>query len=107
MDDIFTTLQVLLAVFGGITVIGSAISYIYKLFGPVRKTTERLNNHDKMLEMDCRRFEKLEDLSSTNLEMNRLMIQTMLALLNHEINGNDIAKLQARKEELQDYLINN
>ena len=39
-------------------------------------------------------------------ETNRMILQCMLDLINHEITGNGIDKLKERRDSLQEFLIN-
>ena len=58
----------------------------------------RIDEHDQYFKNDLARFDKIE--SGT-----RVMQRAMLALLSHNIDGNDIELMKRAKQELQDYLI--
>lgn len=112
---------------GGITSEGLAwflvvlfgIFVLYNLFCTVRKNfrdekkhkdepnaaiEERLEAHERMLDNDNRRIkhntEQLEDAH----KFQGVMCRVMLAQLNHELSGNDIAHLKEARTELNDYL---
>ena len=55
--------------------------------------------HDELLANDKRHFEILE-------EGNRVNQRCMLALLSHDIDGNEVEGLKTAKDELQKFLIN-
>lgn len=100
MDNPF--LVTLLAIFGAIITIGSAITNIVKLYNwykrPSESNTDRIKAIELKQEKDYKRLVKFDD------ELNIIM-RTQLALLEHEINGNSIEKLQKCKQEIIDYLV--
>lgn len=65
---------------------------------PVTTLEDRVNDHDKKLARDHERLTALED-------SNRIIMRALMAIMSHEINGNDTAKLSASFEEIQAYLI--
>ena len=100
----------ILAVCGGITCIAAAVAVvanaINKMKAPNRAQDVRLDEHeqwlkkhDAMLDNDNKRLGNLE--KSSNLTM-----KALLALLQHGIDGNDVAGMKRVKEELSEYLIN-
>ena len=58
-----------------------------------------VQRHDDLLERDLHRFEAMES-------GNRIMQKCMLALLSHNIDGNDIDQMKTARQDLQEYLIN-
>ena len=64
----------------------------------IGKCEERLGKVEDKLENDHKRI-------AANDEGNRLLQKAMLALLDHGIDGNNIAQMQHAKEDLQNYLI--
>ena len=58
-----------------------------------------LEKHDALLDNDNRRLKQIED-------SNRMILQCLLVLINHNITGNGIEKMKDIREELQDFLIN-
>lgn len=60
--------------------------------------TQRFSTYDDHFAKDLGRIEKIE-------EGNKVTQQAILALLNHAIDGNDIAKVKKASEDLTDYLI--
>lgn len=58
----------------------------------------RLNDHDACLQKDLKRFDVIE-------AENHIELQALLALLEHGIDGNNVAQMQKAKETLQNYLI--
>lgn len=60
--------------------------------------TQRFSTYDDHFAKDLGRIEKIE-------EGNKVTQQALLALLNHAIDGNDIAEVKKASKDLTDYLI--
>ncbi|MBP5668852.1 MAG: hypothetical protein J6X14_00905 [Lachnospiraceae bacterium] len=60
--------------------------------------TQRFSSYDDHFAKDLGRIEKIE-------EGNKVTQQALLALLNHAIDGNDIAEVKKASKDLTDYLI--
>lgn len=86
----------------GITTLGGAgaiIISIIKWWRQPDKTRDKmLNEHEKKLGNDNKRLNELE-------ESNRIMMQSMLAIMSHLIDGNHTDQLQKARDDLQEYLI--
>ena len=86
----------------GITTLGGAgaivISIIKWWQKPDKDRDEMLNEHEKKLNNDHKRLMELE-------ESNKIMMQSMLALMSHAIDGNHIEDLKQARDDLQKYLI--
>lgn len=100
-EEIKTFFIVLLAICGGISVIGGAINLLLNW-----KKESKVTMHDKALKDHELRIRKLEDDSKDQDTFTKVLCNSVLALVSHEINGNSIDKLQHAQEELQDYLVN-
>ena len=83
--------------------------YIAKLFGWLKKPNDKqdkllkdheelLKKHAELLEKDNKRLFDLE-------EQDRLVLQSLFALLSHGIDGNDVEAMKKCKDNIQDYLI--
>jgi hypothetical protein len=59
---------------------------------------EKLKKHDELLDNDNKRLKELED-------SNKIIMQSMLALMSHELDGNHREELKQARDELQNYLI--
>lgn len=81
----------------------TAIWAVYKIYKEIKKPNDyiqtMIKNHDEKLETEDTRLKKQE-------ETNRMILQCMLDLINHEITGNSIDKLKERRDSLQEFLIN-
>jgi len=85
--------------------VGVIYSIINKAKAPNRMQNERLDKHeewlkkhDALLDNDNRRLKTLE-------EGNKIIQKALLALLQHGIDGNDVAGMKKVKAELEEYLI--
>lgn len=100
-NQIETFFIVLLALCGAISVVGGAINLIRNW-----KKESKLTAHDTILKDHEVRIRKLEDNSKEQDHFTKVLCNSVLALVSHEINGNSLDKLAAAQKELQDYLIN-
>ena len=58
-----------------------------------------VSKHTKLLDNDNKRLKEYE-------ESNRMILQCLLVIINHEITGNGIENLKHARDDLQEYLIN-
>lgn len=77
-----------------------------------KPTDERIEDHERRissLEECCEEVHgKLDndfEFQRSEIEMNRLVLSSLKTLLQHEIDGNDKAKLEAREQEIDKYLL--
>lgn len=100
-DDIVTFCMVLLALCGGISVIGGAINLLRNW-----KKESKLTLHDTVLKDHEQRIRRVEDATKEQNGFTKVLCNSVLALVSHEINGNSIDKLESAQKDLQDFLIN-
>lgn len=85
-----------------ITTLGGAgaivISIIKWWRQPDKTRDEMLKEHDRKLNNDHKRLTELE-------ESNKILMQSMLALMSHAIDGNHTEELKQARDDLQAYLI--
>ena len=95
--------QIFLAMCGAIITIGGAWTVIKgirdKAKEPDVQRDETLKKHGEMLDRDNKRLKELE-------EGTKVMMQSMLALMSHELDGNHTEQLRKAKNDLEEYLIN-
>ena len=60
---------------------------------------ETVEKHERLLNNDNNRLEDIEN-------SNKMMLQCLLVMINHNITGNGIDKLKETRDELQKFLIN-
>jgi hypothetical protein len=81
----------------------AALWGVWKIVKEVRKPNDDLKakvvKHDQFLDNDNRRLKEYE-------ESNRMILQCLLVIINHEITGNGIENLKHARDDLQEFLIN-
>lgn len=100
-EEIKTFFIVLLAICGAISVVGGAINLILNW-----KKESKVTLHDKAIKDHEVRIKKLEGDSKDQGQFTKVLCNSVLALVSHEINGNSLDKLRDAQEELQDFLVN-
>lgn len=98
MEFTITSEQIL-----GLCAFITAVFGVYKIIKELRKPSDNLKakveNHDRLLDSDNKRLKEVE-------ESNRLILQSLLVIVNHEISGNGIEGMKKTRDELQEYLVN-
>ena len=89
----------ILAVAGGITVIGTAAGFLSKWISPYHKLEKKVEKHDS-------KFQETDKELSDIKEATKVQNKVLLAIISHAITGNCVDKLREARDELQDYLIN-
>ena len=81
----------------------SALWGVWKIVKEVKKPSDDLKKqvqeHDKLLNNDNERLKEIES-------SNKMMLQCLLVIINHDITGNCIDRLKDTRDELQEFLIN-
>ena len=98
MDFVITSEQIL-ALCAFITALWGVWKIIKELKKPNANLKESVAKHDILLDQDNRRLRAIED-------SNKMILQSLLVIINHEITGNGIEKMKEAREELQEFLIN-
>lgn len=95
-------LQIFLTLCGSIITIGGAGAIILKAYDkrkkPSRDAMEMIKKHSEQLDNDNKRLKELE-------EGNKVVMQSLLAIMSHLIDGNHTEELKKSKEMVQEYLI--
>ena len=90
------------AMCGSFATVAGAVAIIYnirqKAKQPDTERDEALSKHQEMLDNDNKRLKELE-------ESNKIIMQSMLAIMSHEIDGNHVEDLKQARDDLQKYLI--
>ena len=95
--DVMETIQAILAICGGISVIGGAAAVVHKWIAPAIKLNDRvetLERHDK------RDFEAMNEIK----ERDSLIMETLVTILNSQISGNNEVELKKTRDKLISYL---
>lgn len=81
----------------------TALWGIWKIVKEIKKPNEdlkaKVNKHDRLLDDDNERLKDVE-------RSNKMILQCLLVIINHDITGNGIEKMKDCRDELQEYLIN-
>lgn len=76
---------------------------LWKIVKEVRKPNDDLKKtvakHSELLDNDNKRLKGYE-------ESNRMVLQCLLVIINHEITGNGIETMKEARDNLQNYLVN-
>ena len=87
----------------GFCALVTSIWGIWKIVKEIKKPSDdlkkKVDNHDALLDKDNERLIEIED-------SNRMILQCLLVIINHEITGNGIEKMKESRDELQEFLIN-
>lgn len=98
MEFVITSGQIL-----GFCSLIAAIWGVWKIIKEIKKPNDDLkalvDRHSAFLENDNMRLKDTED-------SNKMILQCMLVIINHEITGNGIEQLKEARNDLQEYLIN-
>ena len=108
MIPVSDLISLFLAFCGGISIIGAAAAYVAKAVGwlkrPEEKQNEILQDHEKRI---ARLEEKTDnyysDIRKLQQEM-KMMLRAVVAIMKHEIDGNNTADLKKEQEAIDDYL---
>ena len=101
MKDIEIFFIVLLAICSSITTIGGAINLIRNW-----KKESKVERHDEEIKDHEVRIRALENKTKEQDDFIKVLCNSILALVSHEINGNSLDKLREAQKDLQDFLIN-
>lgn len=91
---------VLLAIMAFIVLLGNVVKVIKEWRTPGLTVNQWRTEMDENMRDNNERIKKVED-------GNKVIMKALIAMMNHEINGNSVDKLQKALSELNDYLIDN
>lgn len=81
----------------------SALFGVWKIVKELKKPSEDMRNevaeHTKLLNRDNERLREVE-------ESNKMILQCLLVIINHDITGNGIERMKDARAELEEFLIN-
>lgn len=106
MDEIWTITQLLCT---AIITLGGAGAIVVGIIRWAHKPTdtrdETLKRHDELFDNDNKRLKELEEWRKESDEAQKIMMQSLLAIMSHAIDGNHTAQLEKARNDLQEYLI--
>ena len=91
-------IQTILAICGGISIIGGAGAVIVKVIKPAYNLTARVQKLEEHSDKDYKRLVALEN-------MQKQQSKSLAALLNHQITGNGIDTMKQIRDELLESII--
>lgn len=81
----------------------AALWGIWKIIKEVKKPNDDLKkmvtDHERLLSADDERLRAIE-------ESNKMILQSLLVIINHNITGNGVEKMKEARSDLEEYLIN-
>lgn len=79
------------------------INQVWKIYKEAKKPKDdlktKVDTHDEWLKNDNLKIKEIE-------ETNKLILQSLLVIINHDITGNGINQLKSARDDIQAYLIN-
>ena len=99
--DIQKFAMMLFGLSGVVLTVGGAVNLLLNW-----KKTSKVEKHELAIKDHEERIKDLERDKKEKDGFTKVMCNSILALLSHEINGNSRDKLEQAKEELQEFLIN-
>ena len=97
-QDVQTFVVVFLALCVGINSIGRALDTINGWKKPQTDINKQVADHETMLKNDQERLNKIE-------QDNKMIMNCLLSLIDHQITGNGFNDMKKTKSELQEYLV--
>ena len=82
-----------------ITVLWGVWKIVKELKKPSDDLKATVERHDRLLNTDNERLKEIET-------SNKMMLQCLLVIINHDITGNGIDKMKEARDDLQEFLIN-
>ena len=106
INQLWNIIQVACA---GVMTIGGAGAIFVALYRWAKKPDinrdEKLKEHDNKLDNDFRRINELERKQAETEEALQILMQSMLALMTHSIDGNHTDELKKARDDMHEYLI--
>lgn len=104
MEDLITTVQTILSICGGISIIGGAAAILTGAYKKYKKPTNDLKNRITVIESDIKDIKQklnndYESINNNRNDMNLLM-RSMFCLIENKITGNNIEGLKKTRDEL-------
>lgn len=101
-ESVAVAIVIIATAFGLFNLVASAWQNYKKLKAPSEQHDEQIM---KFLKNDKARLDRLEVQANEQAEATKLMLKSMMQLMNHELDGNHIDKLVEMRDKLNDYLV--
>lgn len=97
--------ELIAGILGGIVLAGNAGAMVFKWIRPALDTKQKVEVLEAEIE-EIKRHEKQDLEAIRQLQtMNKLQCQAMLCMINHQIDGNGVVKMQETRDAIQDLLV--
>lgn len=93
------TSEQILGICAFIITIWGVVKIVKEIKKPKDDLVAMVELHDKLLKKDNERLKEMET-------SNKLILQCLLIIINHDITGNGIEEMKDTRDELQRYIIN-
>lgn len=97
----------LASILAGVVLVANAIKAVRDIISPalaLEKRVEELEKHDKK---DMERFENIEIKFAQHEATNQAILKGLVALINHELDGNSVEGLKNTRDALLTHIIEN
>ena len=109
-----TTVVIVAGVLTFFNLADKLVAYIRELKKPTTDLEERIEKLEKEMEFGIKvTFEKYEERFSRDLaringieDSNKIMLKSLLAIMDHEIDGDHVDQLKEARDELKNYMLN-
>lgn len=99
MDFTITSGQIM-----GVCGLAASLWGVYKIIVELKKPSDdlkkKVESHEQKLDSDNERLKYIE-------QSNKMILQSLLVIINHDITGNGNEALKSTRDDLQEFLINN
>ena len=107
--SIHDIIALFLAFCGGISIIGAATVYIGKAIGWIRKPelqqNATLDDHEKRIKrLEEKTDNDFDEIKKLQREV-KMVLKATLAIMKHEIDGNNTQELQKTRDDIEEYLL--
>ena len=99
------TWEIIAAVAGGIVLITSAGSALYKWIHPILEVKDTVEELDRRTKTDYDALKRIEETLERIETVQRMLIGSELSIMNHLIDGNDREKMKETRDKIQAMLV--
>lgn len=104
LDQLSTTVIVLMAIFAGIITVDKVIDIIKKWRSPSTDTAKKLDNDKTRLDEHQKELERHEKEIDLLKENGRVQAAALMALLDHELHNGNASQMEKARDDLMKYL---
>lgn len=96
--------QTIMAVLGGIVLLGNAGAVIYKWIAPALQIKKKVEELDRRTINDYEMIQKLEKTVEQSEQVSRIHLVVLLNTINHMIDGNGVDELKETRKDIEEIL---